>query len=276
MTQRDPTTDTTEFWRRWFTTGDHPREKRQKRILRHLPRSPRCKFCGAPFRGVGAPLVRMTLGKSRSNLNSSYCNVCELFAQKYQGGAEVEMGILFADVRGSTALSEQMSPTAFSQLINRFYVEATRVLVMEDGLIDKLAGDSIAAFWGAGYAGPGYVRRTIDAAYRLLDVTGHRDPGGPWIPLGVGVHAGMAFFGAVGSPDGLVDITAVGDEVNLAARLASSAATGEILITEQALQAASVPSAPYPVRQLKLKGFPDAVAVRVISVQPESVVPASM
>ena len=60
------------------------------------------------------------------------------------------MSMLFADVRGSTALSEKMSPTEFSQLINRFYTESTKVIIEADGLVEKLAGDAIAAFWGQG------------------------------------------------------------------------------------------------------------------------------
>jgi adenylate cyclase len=74
------------------------------------------------------------------------------------------MSMLFADVRGSTSFSEQMGPTQFSQLINRFYVEATRAIIQEDGLVEKQAGDAVSSFWGPGIAGPKYVVRTIHAA----------------------------------------------------------------------------------------------------------------
>lgn len=72
--------------------------------------------------------------------------MCERAARKFLGGAEVDMSMLFADVRGSTALAEKMSPTRFQQLINRFYTEATNLIGKEDGLVEKLAGDSVAAF----------------------------------------------------------------------------------------------------------------------------------
>ena len=124
------------------------------------------------------------------------------------------MSMLFIDVRGSTALSETMSPTEFSQLINRFYKEATRIIVDEDGLVEKLAGDSVAAFWGAGLAGVDYVRRTINVAQKLLRAMEQQK-----IPVGVGVNSGIAYFGAMGAADGLTEISAIGDEVNLAARL---------------------------------------------------------
>ena len=97
------------------------------------------------------------------------------------------MSMMFADIRGSTALSEQMSTTQFSQLINRFYVEATNAIVHEDGLVEKLAGDAIAAFWGSGIAGPKYVARTIHAAQIIQKIMNQEK-----IPVGI-VHAGVAF-----------------------------------------------------------------------------------
>lgn len=256
----------TEFWRLWFMTGEFPAEKRKRRILGWLPRGPRCKLCCAPFEGIGAPIVRVVFGKVRSTLNPFYCSTCEQLARKFQAGAEVEMSMLFADIRGSTALSEQMSPTAFSKLINRFYTVATNIIVESDGLVDKLAGDSVAAFWGPGFAGRDYVRRTVEVARRLLLATGHAEASGPWVPVGVGVHAGVAFFGSMGTADGLTDITAVGEEVNAAARLASQAGAGEMLISEQALRAAGMDGAHLEARQLELKGLRQPMAARVMRV----------
>jgi len=65
---------------------------------------------------------------------------------------------------------------------------------------------------------------------------------GQKIPVGIGVRAGVAYFGAMGSAEGLMNISAIGDEVNTAARIASKAAAGEMLISEQALQAAGMES----------------------------------
>jgi adenylate cyclase len=187
-----------EFWKSWFTTGEYPGAKRQRRILGMLPSSPRCKICYAPFEGIGAPIARLVYRRRRSTMNPRICSACEDMVRESTSGAEVPMSMLFADVRGSTALSERMSPMEFSRLINRFYTEVTRAIVETDGLVDKLAGDSVAAFWGEGIAGHDYVARTIEAALNLLKATGHADPGGPWIPVGVGVHAGVAYFGAMG------------------------------------------------------------------------------
>jgi len=146
--------DVGNVWWFWFTTSAFTVDKRLRRIFRILPHDPRCKFCNAPFQGAGGNIVRVLFGKERSALNPRFCNLCDLASREFPGGAEVEMAMLFADVRGSTALSEKMRPVEFSKLINRFYTESTKVIIDEDGLVEKLAGDAVAAFWGAGFAGP--------------------------------------------------------------------------------------------------------------------------
>lgn len=249
------------MWHDWFMTDAFKIEKRMMHILRLLPHDPRCKFCRSPFHGVGSVIVRALLGKKRSTLNPRFCNMCEDFANNHPGGHEVEMSMLFADVRGSTALSEQMTATEFSTLINRFYVKSTNAIIQEDGLVEKLAGDAVAAFWGAGFAGADYVARTIRTAQTILKVMDEQK-----IPVGIGVHAGVAYFGAMGSADGLVNISAIGDEVNTAARLAFKAAEGEIIISENALKQAGMDDNNLVSRILDLKGISEPLAVRVMRI----------
>lgn len=251
--------DVGNVWWFWFSTNAFAVDKRLRHILRVLPRDPRCKFCNAPFQGVGAMVVRILFGKQRSALNPRYCNLCEIASREFPGGAEVEMSMLFIDIRGSTALSEKISPTEFSQVINRFYAAATKVIIEEDGLVEKLAGDEVAAFWGAGFAGPDYVQRTIRVAQNLLGVMERQK-----IPVGIGVHAGIAYFGAMGTTEGLTDISAKGDEVNTAARLASKAGVGEIIVSEQALNKAGLNGSELESRSLELKGISEPVMVRVM------------
>ena len=234
-------------------------EKKVRHLYYVLPNDPRCKFCYAPFQGIGGILVRTIFQLKRSSSNPNFCNMCEEFARQFRTGSEVEMSMLFADVRGSTALSEKMSPTQFSQLINRFYVGATKVIVEDDGLVEKLAGDAIAAFWGAGFAGPDYVQRTLKVAQKLAQVMVREE-----IPVGIGVHAGVAFYGAMGTADGLSNISAIGEEVNMAARLASKAAAGEIIVSEQALEKAGMAVTGLESRSLDLKGLSEPVPVRVL------------
>ena len=248
-----------QVWHDWFMTDAFAVEKRLYRFFRTLPHDPRCKLCRAPFHGIGGMTVRMLYGRRPSTLNPQFCNVCEDFAQKFPGGAEVEMSMLFADVRGSTSLSEQMTVIEFRGLINRFFVESSKIIAMEYGLLEKLAGDAVAAFWGAGFAGKEYVARTIIAAQKI-----QKAMEGQKIPVGIGVHAGVAYFGAMGSAEGLVNISAIGDEVNTAARIASKAAAGEILVSESAINAAGMDNSQLESRRLELKGISEQVSVRVI------------
>jgi adenylate cyclase len=252
-------TNPDEVWWEWFSTSAFGIDKRLRQIFRILPRDPRCKFCNAPFEGIGGSLVRVLFGKQRSALNPRFCNMCEEASRQFPGGNEVRMSMLFADIRGSTALSGKMSPTEFSRLINRFYTSSTGIISEADGLVEKLAGDSVAAFWGAGFAGADYVRRTLEVAQSLARAMARQE-----IPVGIGVHSGVAYFGAMGTAEGLTDITAIGDEVNLAARLASKAAAGEIIVSEQALQEAGIDGGKLEARSLELKGISEMVPVRVM------------
>jgi len=255
-----------DLWRTYLTTGEFEKERRQRHFFRLLPGSPRCKNCYAPFGGAGGVVVRVAYGKQPSNLNPSLCNICEQFASKYQGGAEVELSLLFADVRGSTTLGEAMAPREYSQLINRFYNIATRIMVESDALIDKIIGDQVAAMYVPGFAGPQHALRAIEAAQGILRATGHPDRNGPWIPLGVGVHTGKAFVGSVGSEAGTYDITVLGDVPNTAARLSTAARQGEILISDDSRQAAGLDAGELEVRTLDLKGKQRAVTVHVLKV----------
>jgi adenylate cyclase len=84
-----------------------------------------------------------------------------------------------------------------------------------------------------GFAGADHARRAIQAAEEILNETGHQSAADPWIPVGIGIHTGVAFVGSVGSAGQATDITALGDAANVAARLSSAAQTEEILISER-------------------------------------------
>ncbi len=251
-----------EAWR-GYLTGTHPLLKRERRIFRLLPSSPRCKLCNSPFRGIGGVLMRM-IGKQRSPKNPNYCNMCNTTLRRSQGGAEVPLSLLFADVRGSTTLAERMTPSEFTQLLNRFYHAANHVLIDSDALVDKLVGDEVIGLYPP-YL-PDHPARAIRAARELLLATGHGAPGGPWLPIGAGVHTGIAFVGIVGSEETVYDLTALGDTVNITARLASLAGAGEILISNAAHDAAGLDLGPLESRRLQLKGRAEPVDVRVLRV----------
>ncbi|MEW5985631.1 MAG: adenylate/guanylate cyclase domain-containing protein [Chloroflexota bacterium] len=255
----------TDTWRNFLTAGKSREELRVRHLLHVLPGTPRCPICHAPLHGPGAPIARVVFGKRPSNLNPKLCNVCDNFARDHQGGAEIELSLLFADVRGSTTLAERLGTLEFSRLINRFYTTASDVMIHSDALIDKIIGDQAAGMYVPGIAGRQHARRAIEAAQAIMRATGHGSSGSPWIPLGAGVHTGQAFVGAVGSKTGTFDITVLGDTPNTAARLASSAADGEILISTAAYQAAGVDFGPLETRHLELKGKSQPITVHVLT-----------
>jgi adenylate cyclase len=121
-------------------------------------------------------------------------------------------------------------------------------------------GDEVVGLFVPLLAGTDHAERAVAAATDLLRVTGHGSPDGPWIPLGAGVHTGVAFVGMVG-PHGSSDFTALGDPVNIAAHLANVAASGEILVTDDAARAAGLALDDREHRHVSLKGHPIDVFV---------------
>ena len=252
-----------EQWYQMLTEGE-PINRHVYHLFGLLPSNPRCKLCAAPFKSWGGALMRL-IGREQSKYNPRFCQPCERF--DHPGGAEIVLTMLFADVRGSTTLAEQMSAREFSQLMNRFYTVASQVLIKTDALVDRLMGDEVIGLYIPGFAGQEHPRRAIEAAQELLDLTGHRSSKGPWLPVGVGVHTGSAYVGVVGSDkDHPTDFTALGDNVNVTARLASQAGPGEILISEAAYSASRLDLGELEQRELELKGKSEKTEVRVLRI----------
>ncbi|HWB90083.1 MAG TPA: adenylate/guanylate cyclase domain-containing protein [Acidimicrobiia bacterium] len=253
-------------WRDVLTNPDSP-IYRYGRIRKHIPGAPRCKLCSLPLGGVATPVLRLTgLGPSKGN--PRFCNACEVWARNHPGGAEIELTLLFADVRGSTSLAEKAGPREFASLMQRFYRASTRVFIDSDAFLDKPVGDEVIALylplWGGDHAAKG-----LSAARSLLVDTGHADPGGPWIPVGIGVHTGLAYVGTVGvEGTKAYDVTALGDAVNVTARLASEARAGEILVSDSSYRASGLPFGDLEGRTIELRGRAEPLDVRVLTVEP--------
>ena len=248
-----------ELWRR-LLLGTDPSVVRLRRRHRRIPSPPRCKMCAAPFGPPGGWVLRY-FGHSRWAKNPKYCEGCFRTLQANHGGAEVDCSLLFADVRGSTALAERMRPAEFRALMGRFYDEAFAALIDFNAIVDKFVGDEVIGIFIPAYSGQEHARHAVDAARRLLEVTGHDRTGEPWIPIGIGVHSGVAFVGSVGQgPD--TELTAMGDAVNVTARLAAAAGPGEILVTaEAATLAGGIAGREHRSLQLKGKSGPTDVVV---------------
>jgi adenylate cyclase len=258
-----------EWWRGVLTGVDPALPARSLRtIFRLIPNSPRCKFCNGPYHGIGGAIFRM-IGKGPSSLTPQLCNQCYGFTTQHLGGTEIELTMLFADVRGSTPLAASMSPMAYSKLTSRFFGVANQVFIRSDALLNRLVGDQVIGLYVPGFAGPNHRGKAIHAAQELLRKTGHSghgDSDGPWLPIGVGVHTGVAFLGSVGSYEQAVDIAVLGDPPNVAARLSSSAATGEILISDDAY-VSDMKLEKLEKRQLTLKGKSDPMSVYVMKAE---------
>lgn len=248
-----------EMWRA-ILTGDMRGLKLTQSMFKRLPSEPRCKLCYAPFGNPGSFFMR-ALGGRPSPLNRRLCTWCIKSAHKYPGGAEVEISALFADVRGSTGLAEHAGPGEFGQLLARFYGTAARAVDRWDGVVDKFVGDEAVALFIPGFAGRDHATRAVSAARDLLHETGHHD-GAPWIPVGIGIHTGVSFVGYVGEDDAL-DFTAVGDTVNIAARLTAAAGVGEILVSDEAAAAAKLDTSELDHHVLELRGREQTVGAWV-------------
>jgi adenylate cyclase len=260
----DPANET--IWRE-LLTGEGSGFERGRRRNRRVPGKPRCKSCLIPLSGPVSRVLTLFSDLGPSAMNPNYCNKCETFVRKHPGGVEIELTLLFADVRGSTRLAEQRSPGEFRELLNRFYDAANRILIDSDGLVDKLVGDEVVGLYLPA-VGADHPRKAALAARDLLVATGHGDPEGPWVPVGAGVHTGTAYVGAVGSEATVTDFTALGDAVNVTARLASVAAAGEVLISESSYGHARDELGELEVRKLEVKGRDAPVDVRVLHVAP--------
>lgn len=264
MPQPPPPGDNEEFWRQFLLNGD-PAERRNRAIFRRLPSNPRCRLCAAPFGGIGGSIVRTFWGKRPADQNPNLCGVCFSFVTNNHGGAEIEISMLFADIRGSTSLAETMPPGEYRALLDRFYNVSADVVFANDGLLDKFVGDELVATFVPLMTGEQHAMRAVEAASALMKATGHGSAGGPWVPLGAGVHTGRVWMGAVG--DGAAaNMTALGDSVNVTARLAALAEAGEILVTADAALAAGVDTTTLPHKSLELKGrqqLTEVVSMRI-------------
>ena len=250
-----------EVWRS-ILLGTNPEYSRNRRMFQRVPGSPRCKMCAVPFGGVAAPLMR-AMGRGPWPKNPNYCGRCFTVLNTLHGGAEIDCTLLFADVRGSTTLAEGMSASQYQQLMSRFYGAAGRVLVAHDAIVDKFVGDEVVAIFIPALAQERHAERAITAAKALLTATGNSPGEKPWLPMGAGVHSGLAYVGSVGQ-GAETELTALCDVVNVAARLASAAGAGEVLVSASAETAAGIDGGEQERRSLDLRGKSAPVEVVVL------------
>jgi adenylate cyclase len=246
---------------RGLLAGTEQPFRHMRRFWGRLPSQPRCKSCTRPFGGVGGAVMR-GIGLGPWPRNPKYCTGCFRSISKHRSGAEIECSFLFADVRESTPMAESLGPTEFRALMDRYFQAASEVLIDRDAIVDKFIGDAVYAIFVPALAGERHALRAIEAGRQLLTVTGNGGPD-PWLPLGAGVNTGVAYVGTVGEGD-MVELTALGDPVNVASRLASAAGKGELLVSSSAVLAAGLDDAGLEHRSLALKGKTEPTEVVVL------------
>lgn len=154
--------------------------------------------------------------------NPQLCNRCSKVSFP---PVEQEITVLFADIRGFTALSEKISAKDIHQLLNVFYTAASELLIGNDALVDKFMGDAVMALFNAPIPQMRHREVALRTAIALQEKVASLD-----LPfaIGIGLNSGTALTGNVGMGE-VTDYTAIGDTVNVASRLASLAQKGEIL-----------------------------------------------
>lgn len=248
-----------------FLTGTNRASALMRHVFRRVPSSPNCKICAAPFAGPGGAVLRH-VGFGRYAGNPTICNFCIKDLQRMGvQGAEIPVSLLFADIRGSTAIGERLSPTEFRAFLDRFYRIASQAVLASDGMVDKFVGDEVIGLFFGGVSGDRHAAAAVAAGRDLLSRAGRGDatPTGP-IPVGAAVHTGEAFVGSTASDDVVRDFTALGDVVNTTARLASEAASGELLVSVETAVAAETDTAGLEHRTLEVRGRTEPVEVVVL------------
>ena len=255
------------FWQQMLS-GEHPALRRGRKMMRLLSPTAgdRCRLCCVGFDGFTAPALRL-MGLGPWRRNPHFCEQCEAVLAKERGGAEIEIAMLYADVRGSTGLAAGMRPAEFAALMQCFFQIAMKVFTKTDAVVDKMVGDEVIGIYLPGFTGSDYRQRVVAAGLELLRATGHTDPAGPWLSIGVGVHAGKTFVGSIGVEGGNYQFSALGDPMNFCARLVAAAKGGEMIISEAVWSDVSGSISAEP-RSLELKGYAEPVKAYVAVASP--------
>jgi adenylate cyclase len=223
--------------------------------------SAQCEICGTLLSGAVSVIFR-TVGIRRSSRNPNLCNRCGTHVEE---GRVVEMTVLFADLSSFTEMTQALGPERTHEVVDAFLRMASRVLVRHGAFIDKYVGDAVMALFNVPISRDDHARQALVAATELtseLRSLGQRF--GLPLEASVGIATGWARVGRLGSEDSK-DYTAIGDAVNLAARLQGKAAPGEILVSAESHAKHPSDFAGAAPERVTLKGFREPVQVYRLS-----------
>jgi len=181
------------------------------------------------------------------------------------GGANCLVTVLFSDIRGFTSMSEQMNPEIVVQILNEYFADMTPIVFDHHGLLDKFMGDGMMALFGVPYPSDDAAAHAVAAAIAMqrgmaalnedLKTLGLSE-----VAIGIGINTGTVTVGYIGSRE-RTDYTAIGDSVNLAARLEKRAEPGQIIISRSTLDAIGRQFPVRPCDRILVKGKQDAVEI---------------
>ena len=159
---------------------------------------------------------------------------------QWMKGATVEASVLFVDIRGFTALSENKTPEAIVDLLNDYLTRVTDSVIKHGGHVNKFVGDEAMAVFGAPAVNPNHAQAAVRAALEIQDeiaeLNRQKKMNGMKIGIGVGINSGEMLSGNLGSQKRM-EYTVIGDNVNIASRLTKVAKAGEILISKRTFDA---------------------------------------
>jgi adenylate cyclase len=220
--------------------------------------SAHCIICGTPFEGALGSLSRL-FGISRSRRSSRLCSRCDAHATEGNVG---EVSVLFADLSGFTSMTHELGPERAHEVVNAYLQMATEILVRHDAFIDKFVGDSVMAIFNAPIRRADHARRAVAAGLDIqAGMPGLSARFGRELKARIGIAAGPVRLGRLGSGDAN-DYTALGDAVNLSARLQERALPGEVLVESAAYEGLAADFPSMPIETLRVKGLENAVTAR--------------
>jgi adenylate cyclase len=224
-----------------------------------------------PIRGPLAVPFRI-FGITQSKMNPDICTICERSFRRVKKHRHVSATatILFADIRGYTRLSERMDPIELSDIVSAFQGQCAQGIWAHDGIVNKQMGDGLMAIFNFPIKIERHAQAAVSAAIDIqrrckIALTARAallDDAADTLGVGVGVHTGQVEIGEFSTVRS--DFTAIGGTVNLAARLESQAAAGEILVSAESAAQAPALAAGTLTRTLALKGIEHSVLAHVL------------
>jgi class 3 adenylate cyclase/PAS domain-containing protein len=181
------------------------------------------------------------------------------------GGETREISVVFADIRNFSQLAAQLAPDAVVSVLNRYLDLLTRAIWDEEGTLTMYIGDALMAIFNAPLSQPDHTCRAVRAAWAMRQALEEENErtGQPQTraQYGIGVHTGLALVGNIGAPGRMQNYTAIGDAVNIASRLQTSASANQILLSAETRAACGDLGVTRALEPLSVKGRPQPLAV---------------